>query len=441
MLNRFISLILCSLSLQLSAQTETIKVVTYNLMYYKTGSAPCNHSRTSAQRDADLKTIVSYLAPDVMVVNELGNAPVNPLVMLADIFNVNGVSHYDRAGSSNNSSSGLVNMLFYNSDKLELASQDFINLDINNSPLIRVIDFYRLYVKDAGLGTPGVDTVFFTIGVAHLKAGNSSGDASERARATAAAMQYIDQNVPDDNVLFAGDLNVYNANQTAFQNLINYSTNPSISLNDPINQLGSWNNNSNFKDYHTQSTHSSSQGCFSGGGMDDRFDFILISDAIKNNSDGLNYISYRAVGQDGSSYNGNLNTTGNFSVNTTVATALYNFSDHLPVEIELEASVSGIGLEPEQMAQKSWSVQNPIDQNLKLEFSGILSQRKLSVRVIDLTGKTLGTWSNLGQNQLEIESGFWPAGVYFVQVQDGDRFIETRKVIKRWSSSSDLLSF
>lgn len=432
MFRSYIGLILCSLALQAQAQTETIKVVSYNLMYYKTGSAPCNHSRTAAQRDADLQTIVSYLAPDVMVVNELGNNPVNPLVMLSDIYNVNGVSHYDRAGSSNNSSSGLVNMLFYNKEKLVLASQSSINLDINQSPLVRVIDFYRLYVKDAGLGSAGVDTVFFTIGVAHLKAGNSSADAAERARATAAVMDYIDQNVPDDNVLFAGDLNVYSANQAAFQNLINYSGNPAISFNDPENQLGSWNNNSNFAAYHTQSTHASSSGCFSGGGMDDRFDFILISDAIENNSDGLDFIDYRAVGQDGSSCcGGSLSTTNNVSVNSSVASALYNFSDHLPVELELEATVSGIGLSPIEKARKAWTFSNPIENQLLVNFSGLMAKKPVQVKVLSINGQMIGNWNSEAQDRLSIDCSAWQNGIYLIQVSDGAEILETRKVIKR----------
>ena len=366
-----------------------------------------------------------------MVVQELGSSPVNPLVMLQDIFNVNGVTYYDRAASSNNSSSSIVNMLFYNSNKLELESQNSINLDINNSPLIRVIDFYRLYVKDAGLGSPGVDTVFFTIAACHLKAGNSTSDADQRARATAAVMQYIDQNVVDDNVLIAGDFNIYGSGQSAFQNLINYTANPAISFEDPINQLGSWNNNSAFRDYHTQSTRASSNGCFSGGGMDDRFDMILASSAILNNNDGLNYVDYQAVGQDGSSYNGNLNTNSNFSVNSTVASALFNFSDHLPVEIELEASVSGIGLDPWISGTNYWSIVNPVKSQLSFQFKGHFAKLPLHIQVMNLSGQVVGKWSTNGLSNFEIDCAAWPNGVYLVQLSDGQEFVETRKVIKR----------
>ena len=431
MLNRLLVLLLGLISISLSAQTETINIVSYNLMFYKAGSPPCNHSRSAAQRDSDLETIVSYLQPDVMVVQELGSSPVNPLVMLQDIFNVNGVTHYDRAASSNNSSSSIVNMLFYNSDKLELESQNSINLDINNSPLIRVIDFYRLYVKDAGLGSPGVDTVFFTIAACHLKAGNSTSDADQRARATAAVMQYIDQNVVDDNVMIAGDFNIYGSGQTAFQNLINYTANPAISFEDPINQLGAWNNNSAYRDYHTQSTRASSNGCFSGGGMDDRFDMILASSAIMNNNDGLNYVDYQAVGQDGSSYNGNLNTNSNFSVNSTVASALFNFSDHLPVEIELEASVSGIGLDPWISGSNYWSIVNPVKSQLSFQFKGHFAKLPLHIQVMNLSGQVVGKWSTNGLSNFEIDCAAWPNGVYLVQLSDGQEFVETRKVIKR----------
>ena len=413
--------------LGLSGQTENIKVLQYNLMYYKASSAPCTHSRTTTQRDNDLKTIVSSQNPDIFLVNELGPSAVNPLVMMADILNVNGINHFQRASSSNNSSSNLVNMLFFNKDKFVLKAQDKIELDINNAPLIRVIDFYHLYVKDAGLGSPGVDTVFFSIGLAHLKAGNSSSDATARDRATQAVMDYID-NLGEANVLFAGDLNVYSSNQAAFQNLVNYSTNPAISLNDPISQLGSWNNNSNFATVHTQSTHSSSNGCFSGGGMDDRFDFILASDAIINNTDGLSYKSYRTVGQDGGSYNNNLSTNNNTAVSSSVASALFNFSDHLPVMLEMEASVSGIGLSEDELLAKAWHFKNPVQSQINIYLDELLRERKLEVNLYDLLGKKVKSVLSHNSKTVNVPTGALSQGIYLLSLSSGT-WTETRKVI------------
>lgn len=419
--------VLLFISFGLFGQTEDIKVVSYNLMYYKTSSAPCTHSRTTTQRDNDLKNIISYLAPDIFVAQELGTAAVNPLVIMSDILNVDGVNHFQRAASSNNSSSSLVNMLWYNRDKLALIGQDKIELDLNNVPIIRVIDFYHLYVKDQGLGNPGIDTVFLSIGVAHLKAGNSSADASQRDRATEAVMDYI-ENLGHDNVLFAGDFNVYSASEAAFQNLVNYNANPSISLNDPVNQLGSWNNNSNFATVHTQSTHSSSGGCFSGGGMDDRFDFILASDAIINNTAGLAYTNYRTVGQDGGSYNNSLSTNNNTDVPSSVASSLYFFSDHLPVSMELEASVSGIGISESELKQSSWSFNNPVKGDLEISLEDILSREVLEINIFDLQGRRVYQAMSKNKNEHRIACETWDSGLYMIQVRAGN-WTETRKVI------------
>lgn len=415
--------------LDLQAQSENIKVMQYNLMYYKTSSAPCNHSVSSSTRDQHLTDIVAYVAPDILLVNELGTSPVNPLVMMRDVLNVQGVSHFERAGNSNNSTSSLVNMLFYNKDKLTLKSQSRVDRDLNNTPIIRVIDFYRLYVNDSGLGTPGVDTVFINIGLAHLKAGNSSADQTQRDRATAAVMAYIDQELAGENVLFAGDFNVYRSSEAAFQNLINYSSNPSVSLNDPINQLGSWNNNSNFATVHTQSTHSSSQGCFSGGGMDDRFDFILASDAVMNNTLNLEYVGYRAVGQDGGSYNSGLSTNNNTDVPSNIASALYNFSDHLPVVMDLRASVSGLGFSEWKLADQHWNISNPARERFTVFFNQASPAQ--SLRIINLQGQIIQPAIPIEGLSMEVTSNSWARGLYLVQLLDEQgRVYSEKKLLK-----------
>jgi exonuclease III len=417
----------------LNAQVEDIKLMTYNLLFYKASNSFCTHSRTASQRDADLKTIIQDVQPDLLCVNELGDNPVNPLVILSDILNVDGVNYYERAASTNNSSSSIVNMLFYNKNKLVLHSQHKIERDVNNAPLIRVIDFYRLYVKDQGLGSAGVDTVWINVAALHLKAGQGSSNEQARARAAAAVMDYIGRELPGENVLVAGDFNVYQASEPAFQTFINYTANPSVSLNDPINQLGNWNNNSNFAAYHTQSTHASGTGCFSGGGMDDRFDMILASDAVMNASQNLSYVDYETVGQDGGGFNGNLPTTNNFFYNQTLATALYNFSDHLPVVIELEASVSGIGLSEENRLERSWQTNNPFGDELTIRFNSGNWHPQLEIEIINLTG------ASLYQGQLKLQSGKeilklptsdWASGIYLINIRTESGQSLTRKLIK-----------
>lgn len=409
-----------SMILSLPAQVEEIKIMNYNLMFYKASSPPCNHNRSGAQRDADLKLIFQSVLPDVFVVQELGTNAVNPLVMLAEIMNTDTITRYARAASSNNSSSQIVNMMFYNQNKLVLHEQRNVAFSPNNVPLLRIIDFYRLYVKDQALGQAGVDTVFFTIGVAHFKAGNSASDEAQRLTFAQAVMQYY-SDYPEDNYLMAGDFNVYRASEPAFQHLINYPNDPSLSLNDPINALGSWNNNGSFAAYHTQSTRSFSSGCFSGGGMDDRFDFILASDAIINGSRGLSYKRYRTYGQDGSSFNGNLATNNNLSVNPSVATALYNFSDHLPVIMELEASVSGLGSAHEQALAQSWAPVSPgHGTSLEVFFKALPERSELSLELRSLDGHLIAQWAvpGSGSHREEFQIGELPAGLYLLSLYD-----------------------
>ncbi len=423
-----LSFLFVALSLQGFAQIEDIKVMSYNLMWYKTSSAPCTHSVGSAQRDNDLKNIVAYVAPDILVVNEFGTIPVNALVVMADILNVDGITHFNRA-TNNFGNSSIANMLFYNEDKLVLDFQDAVELDLTNFPLVRAIDYYQLYVKDAALGQPGVDTAWIGIFSAHLKAGSGSSNSSERAKATAAVMDYIDNNTLVDNLLFTGDLNVYTSSESALQNLLNYTPNPSISFNDPENQLGSWNNNSNFANVHTQSTHSSSSGCFSGGGMDDRFDFILSSDAISNNTHKLAIADYYALGQDGSFFNNAMNTNNNFGVPSYIASALYNFSDHLPVIVELEASVSGLGEDSYTQMRQSWTFTNPAQGNIELELKGKVAEENLAVSILNLSGKLVHQTHTRASRSLSIDCSNWPKGIYIISLGNGQDYRESRKVI------------
>jgi hypothetical protein len=99
-------------------------------------------------------------------------------------------------------------------------------------------------------------------------------------------------------------------------------------LFDPIDRIGHWHNNSSFADVHTQSPRSGSYG-----GMDDRFDWIFVSESVLGETFEINYIdeTYWAVGNDGNHFNQAINDGNNTSVNDAMADALHDASDHLPV--------------------------------------------------------------------------------------------------------------
>jgi hypothetical protein len=100
---------------------------------------------------------------------------------------------------------------------------------------------------------------------------------------------------------------------------------------------GNWSGDWAFADVHTQSTRTSGIQGGAGGGMDDRFDLIFVSEDVLNNDNGVKYInnSYTALGQDGNHFNDNINDGFNSAVPDDIADALYYASDHLPVIMDL----------------------------------------------------------------------------------------------------------
>ncbi|MBX3359648.1 MAG: hypothetical protein KF745_14610 [Phycisphaeraceae bacterium] len=159
--------------------------------------------------------------------------------------------------------------------------------------------------------------------------------------------------------LVAGDLNVQSATESFYAELIGSQVNNTGRFFDPIKTPASWNNNSAYRFVHTQDPAGA-------GGMDDRHDQILLSASLINGS-GLDYIgnpniaystttwndpnhSYRAWGNDGTSFDSTLTTTGNAMVGPAIAQALINVcagAGHLPVFLDLRvpakaASVAAI---------------------------------------------------------------------------------------------------
>jgi hypothetical protein len=107
-------------------------------------------------------------------------------------------------------------------------------------------------------------------------------------------------------------------------------------LKDLIEKSGKWYNRIKFKHTHTESTRKTKFGGGSGGGLDDRYDMILVSYRLDQNGE-LTYMpgSYIVCGNDGKHLNKALNEPKNKVVSLEIADALYKASDHLPVIIDL----------------------------------------------------------------------------------------------------------
>jgi hypothetical protein len=179
----------------------------------------------------------------------------------------------------------------------------------------------------------------------HYRADTSANDQAQRAAEATTIRTHAtlgsDTLGEGAHAIFAGDYNMRSSSEAAFQTLI--APGPG-QANDPINRLGTWNNNSGFADVHTQAPCTS--GCGAGGGMDDRFDFQLVTGEFLD-AEGLSLISgsYHAFGNNGSTFNVNINerNASNQLINTypfngvttytnaQILDALRNATDHLPV--------------------------------------------------------------------------------------------------------------
>lgn len=421
--------VLGMLTLGLFAQNQKVTVMTYNLMYFRASSRPCTPTQSPSQRTAELSTILDFIKPEVLLVNELGSTPTNGDFILTNVLNTNGNSKYSKASYSNNGFSSIVNMLFFDTTLVALSGQERIEKDLTGNDLVRALDVYTLYYKDPALSR-GADTSYLTIVGMHLKAGSGVTEQFERKDATDALMSYLGTRFKSKNVLVAGDMNIYKNTEPAYQSLTAHPD-TSIRLYDPLNMPGNWNNNSNFAAIHTQSTHSTASGCHSGGGGDDRFDFILASNAVLQGSKGVSYVnnSYKTLGQDGLHFNQSINANSNSSAPSNIINALYNFSDHLPVYADFNFRQSNIGLkETKQGFQLSFS--NPVNNRLSISVQRT-QLSPVKIEIVDLSGKTVHT-SLLSANEKEkhINCGGWYNGLYLMRVSDNKGNTITRKFIK-----------
>ena len=330
-------------SLASFAQNDTITMVSYNLLNFPNGRTDCGAGNVNLPNRSDtLRKIMQYLKPDILVACEVQTEDGADSVLTRSL-NVFGATNYIMAPFVYSSGGGgsLNNVMYFNSDKLIFLRQKPI---ATNG---RDINHYTLMVKDPNIAQHR-DTIFLDVYMAHLKAGNSSSNAAQRATQTQILRTYVDSKPLMRNHFFCGDLNVYTSGETCYQTMVSTGQIPFF---DPIFSPGNWNNNSSFAAVHTQSPRTSGGlACGASGGMDDRFDQILVSQNVLSGQDNVNYVanSYDAVGNDGQHYNSSLLSSPAITqYPDSVVKAIYYLSDHLPVMLEFVPvlpTTNGLGL-------------------------------------------------------------------------------------------------
>lgn len=409
--------------------SDTIRMMQYNLMYYS-DNAPegCNTSANSLEnKDTYIKNIFHYVKPDIFCVNEIGKNNVYANRLLQNALNQNGMDYFATCNTQSNSSNSISigNRLFYDTRKFVPVETFFI------PTLYSFFNGYRFYLNSPDL-THG-DTVYITFIVGHLKAGNY---AEARYQQIEKLMTYIDEHNLSGNIILSGDFNSAGSNEQGLA----YLFNPSVYAHrfiDPINKMGDWYNNSSFANYHTQSTHSSNnEDCFSGGGLDDRFDLILVSPAVRYGNQGVMAISssYHALGQDGEHFNnGLLSPTNHSGLPTNILQSLYYNSDHLPVVMDLTVNANKVSLHDTENPSFDIEAINPI-RNDQLSFSLFAKQTGVyHARLYALDGRLLWLQSieATAGTETSVQQHFKAsAGIYFLKIEGPAGETITKKIIK-----------
>lgn len=422
-INLIVTIFLSFIVAEIFAQ-DTVTVMQYNLLQYSNSASACI---PIAEKTGYIKTICKYVKPDILGVNELYPNATTADYLLNNALNTDGVTYYKRSTYSNLAGSDLVNALYYNDNKLGL---------ISNTPIqtvYRDINIFKLFYRASNLATTH-DTIYLRVVVAHLKASNTPTDAASRSQMTNDLMNYLTNINVANNYLFQGDCNLYTSAEQAYQNLIS-SSNANMRFYDPINRAGNWNGNLSFKDIHTQSTHNSGSSCYITGGLDDRFDLILISNDVRTGNKKVSYIagSYKAIGQDGKHFNNDLTASPtNNSAPTAVINALYGNSDHLPVSLKLKVTPTSSGIESmESNGISNLEIVNPFADKLEISFFAT-KPSKSTIQIINSLGTVCHECKiavKQDENNFIIPVNL-PKGIYFLKIIGENNIQFVKKIVR-----------
>lgn len=392
------------------SQSDVIKIATYNLLRFPEVSG--------AERVTHFQTVMNAMRPDILVVQEMqSQAGVD--LFVNQIINNPGMSGYKAAPFVDGYDTD--NALFYNSAKIEFVRNRQI------LTWLREVSEYTVKYK------PNPELPQLKIFSLHLKAGNTADDRGRRLKDAQVIRGELNKLAAGSYFIVAGDFNLYGASEPAYQELIGTKDNNNGRCFDPVDKPGEWHNNSAFAMWHTQSTRTSVFGDGTAGGMDDRFDFILLSEAFFDSSSFL-YIkdSYHAFGNDGLHFNYSINAAFNRAVTMDVANALYQASDHLPVCLEIGVmTTTGV----RQTQGDNVPTQFSIEQNYPNPFNGSTtvgifsgSEGEYRISIYDMTGRQVlsqmmvlekGMYSQFTWDGKNSHGQFVHSGLYLLTVSNG----------------------
>jgi len=347
-------------------------------------------SALSQDRVIYFQTVIDSLQPDILVIQELDETIDADYFHSAVLDSTMGMAPFMNGINSDNA-------LYYNEDIFEAVAN------------IPILTNHRDISQFVMLHLPSGDTLrIFSV---HLKSSTGTANQNMRLDEVNALRQVTDSLPQDAYYIVCGDFNIYSANEPAYERLL--SEEGSGYLWDPISITGTW-NNPNYAQYHTQSSRLTSFGGGASSGMDDRFDLILFSANFQSGDD-LSYVpnSTWAVGNDGLHYDNSVNAMPNSSVSQSMADALYNATDHLPLIASIEFHNTASELREDALSRLK-VYPNPSQGTITVELPMNLSSALI---IMDATGRTVFTEKGAGTCTFDLS--ILPSGLYFLKVQSG----------------------
>lgn len=314
-----------------------LRIVSYNTATGQNPGTQTARPETATVLEAIGAELVAGIAKpiDVLLLQEQFSMQLTAQSFVDMLNSIYGEGVYARSSINGATSDSLQRAgrpgLVYNTQTVQLIGEmAFGNVGTNNgidgNPAQQPRSTLRYQLRPVGYDS----SADFYAYNSHYKSDTGTGNNNRRLVEAQAIRDNADALGEGVHAIYAGDYNIQSSNQAMYQHLL--SAGPGQAF-DPINTPGSWSSNTNFTSVHTQSPATSSQ--FSGqtlGGVDDRFDFQLVTSAMLDN-EGLSYIpgTYRAFGNNGTHACCNSPITDGTGASPAVLDALMKASDHLPV--------------------------------------------------------------------------------------------------------------
>jgi endonuclease/exonuclease/phosphatase family metal-dependent hydrolase len=317
---------------QLSGNSNVLRVVDYNIR--SASGAPATGLDTILQAIGSEVVNGGSRQIDVLALQEVQSQATTTQVV-ANLLNTVYSTNVYAAGTQNGATTGSGTVgIVYNSSVLQLVNEQVLTSVVVGSSASsagRQPIRYKFHIICA----PATDD--FYVYNSHYKAGSATSDKAQRDYEATQIRADSDALGDGANILYVGDYNIQSSNEASYQTIVSAGNGQAV---DPIGLPGAWHNSSNpsIISQFTQAPSNTPPSGYTGGGLDDRFDFVLASGELSDGS-GIDYVgnTYHAFGNNGSvGLNGDINSPSSTALTglanrTTVLNLLTTVSDHLPV--------------------------------------------------------------------------------------------------------------